>query len=135
MATNAFDQNKKFEYHVEEDHVFDEKGSTFLAMRKIAWGVAQNEEVDPEKLHWELRKWRMIDGEEMANKGFGFLTEEGPHELTKTLLEQGFGHTKDVLNAIKDRDDFREAVENMSVDSDTSGEYFDPRSMLLEEVG
>ena len=134
MAVTNFDPDKKFEYNVQEDHVFDEKGGTFLAMRKIAWGVPQNEEPDPEKLHWELRRWRMRDGKEMADKGFSFLTEEGPHELTNTLLEQGFGHTKDVLNIIKSRDDFKDAVTNMSVDPDESGEYFDPRSMLLEEA-
>lgn len=129
-----FDPDKKFDYHVVSDRVFDEKGSTFLAMRRIAWGVPQNEEPDPDKVKLELRKWNIRDGKEMANKGFSFLTEEGPHELTNALLEEGFGHTKDVLNIIKTRDDFREAVENMSVDGDASGEYFDPRSMLLEEA-
>lgn len=124
---------KKFEYNVQGERVFDEKGSTFLAMRHIAWGVSQNETPDPEKVHLELRRWRIRDGKEMADKGFSFLTEEGPHELTNALLSEGYGHTKDVLDIIKKRDDFREAVESMSVDADASGEYFDPRSMLLEE--
>ena len=133
MATN-FDPEKKFDYHVVSDRVFDEKGSTFLAMRRVAWGVPQSEEPEEGKARLELRKWNIRDGKEMANKGFSFLTEEGPHELTNALLEEGFGHTKDVLNIIKTREDFREAVENMSIDGDASGEYFDPRSMLLEEA-
>lgn len=131
----AFDTDKKFEYNVQKDHVFDEKGGTFLALRQIAWGCPQNEEPDPEKVHWELRRWRMRDGKEMADKGFSFLTEDGPNELVNTMLEEGFGNTKDVLNIIKNRDDFKDAVENMSVDGDVTGEYFDPRSLLLEDVG
>ena len=114
--------DKKFEYNVQKERVFDEKGSTFLAMRQIAWGV-----------HWELRRWRMRDGKEIADKGFSFLTEEGPHELTNALLSEGFGRTKDVLTILRKRDDFKETVENMANDGDATGEYFDPRAMLMEE--
>ena len=125
--------DKKFEYNVQKERVFDEKGSTFLAMRQIAWGVGQDETPDPEKVHWESRRWRMRDGKEMADKGFSFLTEEGPHELTNALLNEGFGRTKDVLTILRKRDDFKETVENMANDGDATGEYFDPRAMLMEE--
>ena len=39
----GFGEDKKFEYHVNKDRVFDEKGSTFLALREIAWGCSQEE--------------------------------------------------------------------------------------------
>ena len=69
----------------------------------------------------------------MADKGFSFLTEEGPHELTKVLLEEGYGHTKDVLNIIRTRDDFEESVNTLYDELPTDGEYFDPRKALLED--
>ena len=134
MAVSNFDPDKKVEYQVESDRVFDEKGSTFLSMRRIAWGVPQSETPDPKKVHLELRKWHMRDGKEMADKGFKFLTEDGPHELTKALIEEGFGHTKEILTVLKERDDFRESVETLYDDSsDASGDYFDPRAILLGE--
>lgn len=125
--------DKKFEYHVDADRVFDEKGSTFLALRKVAWGCSQNETPELGKSRWELRRWRIRDEKEMADKGFSFLTEDGPHELTNALLSEGFGHTAEVLDILKTRDDFRDAVENMSVDRGSNGDYFDPRTMLLQE--
>jgi hypothetical protein len=131
---SKFDPDKKFDYHVYSDRVFDEKGSTFLAMRRVAWGVSQEQEADPEKIRLELRKWNNRDGKEMANKGFSFLTEEGPHELTKALLEEGFGDTKEVIDIIRQREDFEESVNSLYDDkSDASGEYFDPRSVLFAE--
>lgn len=128
-----FDPDKKFEYHVLEgsDKVFDEKGSTFLAMRRVAWGVPQDEEPEEGKTKLELRRWHIRDNKEQADKGFSFLTEEGPHELTKVLLEEGYGNTKDVLNIIKDRDDFKDSVSTLFDDDNPSGDYFDPRSILL----
>ena len=45
----GFGEDKKFEYHVNKDRVFDEKGSTFLALREIAWGCSQDEEPEEGK--------------------------------------------------------------------------------------
>ena len=124
-------ENSGFKYNVLSDRVFDEKGSTFLAMRRVAWGV-KGAEPDNEKAKLELRKWNNRDGKEMPNKGFSFLTEDGPHELTKALLEEGFGNTKDVLGIIRGREDFEESVNSLYDDGgDASGEYFDPRSILF----
>ena len=133
MGFKQFDDDKKFEYHVNKDRVFDEKGSTFLALREIAWGCSQEEEPKEGKVHLELRRWRIRDEKEMADKGFSFLTEEGPHELTKVLIEEGYGHTKDILNAVRTRDDFEESVNTLYDDTPADGEYFDPRQALLED--
>lgn len=115
------------------DAIFDEKGSMFLSMRKVQWVKAGNEP-DPSKAKLELRKWIVgPDGVEKPHKGITFLTEEGPHELTKTLVHHGYGRTKDILLELKGREDFKESV-NTLFDEDTiinSGEYFDMRSALL----
>lgn len=120
-----------FKYHVFKDRVFDEKGSTFLSLRQIAWGVGQDEEADEKKIKYELRRWRNLDGEERADKGFSFLTEEGPHECVNALLSEGFGHTKDVLEIIRGREDFEQSVKSLYEDKDASGEFFDPREALF----
>lgn len=113
------------------DMTFDEKGSTFLAMRMIQW-VKDNEEPDESKAHLELRKWRVTnEGEERADKGFSFLTENGPHELVKGLIHEGYGKTKDILEEVSHREDFKEAIEHFGEDEDSSdGEYFDMRELL-----
>ena len=102
-------------------------------MRKVQW-VQEGNEPDPSKAKLELRKWRISpEGEERADKGFSFLTEEGPHELAKVLVNNGYGHTKDILLGLKSRDDFKESVEHLYDKEDISsdGEYFDMRSVLL----
>lgn len=126
-------EKKEIKYHVFESDTFDERGETFLALRKIQWGVGQDEEGDPEKAKLEIRKWNMRNGKEMANKGTAFLTEDGPHELTKLLLSKGYGDTKESLRILSERDDFEESVKNLFNDepSDDDGEYFNPREYLL----
>ena len=125
-----------FEYKVGElDRTFDEKGNVFLALRKISWGEGKKENVD-------IRKWYMSsDGEETVGKGVSFLTEEGPHELTRALVEEGYGHTEDVLNGIKDREDFMVslvkvvnaddlAANGIDVSNIPDDEYFDPTTIF-----
>ncbi len=122
------------------DRVVDEKGSCFIALRKLQWGDP-NEPEDPEKVKLDLRKYysNANGGSEKLGKGVSFLTEEGPHELAKALLESGYGHTEDVLNAVKDRGDFKDAVESVfskdgkKSSSKDNGEFFDPRKLLLDD--
>lgn len=114
------------------DAIFDEKGSTFLAMRKVQW-CGDTDKPDIAKAKLELRKWRISkEGEERADKGFSFLTEEGPHELAKTLVSNGYGHTKDIIREIVKRKDFKESINTINQSDDKAdGEYFDMRSALL----
>lgn len=136
MAENEEKVICPFIFEDAPNEIFDEAGNRFLALRKVQWLKSADETPDPEKGKLELRKWIINkDGEEQANKGFSFLTEEGPHELTKVMVNNGFGHTKDILGGIKKRDDFEEAVNTLydkEEDSDDS-EFFDMRAALLAE--
>lgn len=113
------------------DVTFDEKGSTFLAMRKIQW-LKDGDEPDEEHAKIELRKWRVLpDGTERADKGFSFLTPDGPGELAKALIHEGFGDTKDILRELRTRDDFKDSVEHINDEEPVGdGEYFDMRSLM-----
>lgn len=84
-----------FEYTTDPnfDYTIDEKGNTFIALRKIDWNNSGNYKLD-------LRKYYAgEDGEKMA-KGVSFLTEEGPDELTKVLLETGYGNDDELVDTI-----------------------------------
>ena len=116
------------------DMIFDEKGSSFLSMRKVAWYDAAKGEPSEDKAKLDVRKWMANDsGTDTPFKGWSFLTEEGPHNLAEALVDNGYGKTKKVLNSLKKRDDFEESVKHMYDEEDESGtEYFDARSDLLE---
>ena len=111
------------------DEVFDERGNVILAMRMIGWGGKEP--------RLELRKWNISIEKETPNKGFAFLTEEGPHNLVSCLLKAGYGKTDEVLNSIKDREDFKEAlvktlgskeaIKELGIEED----YYDPKESLF----
>ena len=64
------------------------------------------------------------------------MTEQGPHNCVIGLIENGFGNTKQILLKVKERKDFKEAVETLYDDSEISdldGEYFDAREFLLND--
>ena len=114
-----------------DDHIFDEKGSKFLSLRKIQWITKDTDTEDESKSRLELRKWIVKpDGTEMPNGGFGFLTENGPDELTKLMVNQGYGKTKDILSGIVKRKDFEETVKNYEKSDEDKEGYFDMRSLL-----
>lgn len=129
-------ENNNFKYNIEDNfnHIFDEKGNMFLAVRKIRWGDSQDIKLD-------IRKWYSTStGEEKVGKGFSFLTDEGPNELTKVLLETGYGRTDEVISSIKNRDDFNSSIMKvLSTDEkkylqDTkidTEEYYDPKESLF----
>lgn len=118
------------------NEVFDEQGSTFIALRRVQWcrGEAQP---DREKSKLELRKWRITpEGEERADKGFSFLTEQGPHELAKVLVHNGYGKTKEIITELAHRDDFIDSVKHLD-DKDivsSGGEFFDIRKELVDKA-
>jgi len=111
------------------DEVFDEKANTVLALRKVAWGNGE------EKL--DMRKWYIGIDSETAGKGFTFLTDEGPHNLTKLLVDQEYGNTKDLLVSLKNRDDFESSLDKVLSGNledeviDDGQEYFDPKEFIL----
>lgn len=93
------------------DRIIEEKNSTFLALRQIAWNVTDEDEVDETKIKLDLRKYMIDkDGNEVMGKGVSFLTLEGPNELVKIMLEEGYGDTTECLDVIRKRNDFIEAI-------------------------
>lgn len=116
------------------DAIVDEKGTQFIALRKVQW-VKNGEEPDESKAKFEIRKYLVDkDGTEKPQKGVSFLTPEGPGELARVLVHEGFGDTKDILKELKGRNDFRDAVETLNQDEDdTTGEYFDMRTLLEDD--
>lgn len=114
------------------DRIIDEKGSAFIALRRIAWGVPQDAEVEDEsKIKVDIRKYYNTPDGERMNKGVSFLTEEGPNELAHVLLEEGFGDTGKCIKILKDRDDIKEAITfayDLEPTEDTK--FYDPRDLL-----
>ena len=122
-----------FEYTVnpELDRIVEEKGNTYISFRKITWGP----EIDEEKEKLDIRKYYTnADGEEVVGKGVSFLTDEGPHELTKILLEEGYGHSDDIAEAIKNRDDYNDIVEDITNNDNKSEGYFDPKTFIGDDI-
>ena len=124
----------KHPYHFASiDDIVDEQGSRYIALRKTQW-ISDGEEPDESKAKLEIRKWTVTDDKEFG-KGFAFLTDNGPHELTRALVKHGYGKTKEILSELRTRSDFREAVETLDVEESVGedGEYFDMRSALLDD--
>lgn len=138
MAFNSENGNNiRYKIFEGNDNIFDEKGSTFCALRKVAWWNPDKRDEEPTAADakWELRKWRANDdGTDTANKGMTFLTEEGPHNLAEMLVDKGFGVTKKLLGSLKKRDNFKDSVEHMYDEEEiNSEEFFDARNELLSE--
>lgn len=114
------------------DRIIDEKGSAFIALRKIAWGVGQDEEVEDEsKIKTDIRKYYNTPDGERMNKGVSFLTEDGPHELVHVMLEEGYGDTSKCMAILKDRSDIKEAITfAYNLEPSEDNEFYDPRDLL-----
>ena len=80
-----------FQYSVDENYNYniDEKGNTFIALRKIDWRNSGNYKLD-------LRKYYSTENGERMSKGVSFLTEDGPNELTRVLLYTGYGDAMEI---------------------------------------
>lgn len=133
MAFTKGDFDRHLVKFGELDSTIDEKGSIFIALRKVQW-VKNGEDPDEAKAKLDLRKYRVDEnGDEIAGKGISFLTDDGPNELTKVLIHEGYGNTKEILKELKNRDDFVDSVEHINEEDTGSGEYFDMRQ-LLEDI-
>lgn len=133
---NIGDKDIQYKLFGDLDMIFDEKGSQFLSMRKVAWYDAKkSSEPTEDKAKLDIRKWMADDsGKDKPLRGWSFLTEEGPHNLTEALIDNGYGNTKKVLVSLKKRDDFEESVKHMYDEEEESGEeFFDARADLLED--
>lgn len=110
--------NREFNLEIDPslDVVFDEgSGNSFLAMRKLRWDENSSFKID-------LRKWfTNSDGEEIAGKGFSFITEDGPNNLVNCLIDNGFGDTRDIIEKVSTRDDFVDALATSAAALDALG--------------
>lgn len=113
----------EFKFDVKKDimdEIFDEKGNSVLRAAMVSWNDR------PAKL--ELRKWVMgSDGELTPNKGFSFLTEDGPTELVHTLVKYGYGDKPTIISLLDEREDVPKENE------ETSDSFYDPSELLEEE--
>lgn len=119
---------KDFSYKVGDiDEVIESRGNTVVLLRKIAWGDGK------EKL--ELRKWFVDIGKETPSKGVTFIDEkEGPSKLINTLIQKGYGDTGAILNELKVREDFDEALANIGKKApkgEESDNYYDPKEACM----
>lgn len=130
-------ERKVIDYHVVgREDIIDEKGNQVIQLRNIYY---KNNE-DNVKL--DIRKWAVgEDGKEIMGKGLSFLTEEGPNTLAEVLLDRGYGNTQKVLAAIKDREDFKPALNTIlgkgddlydsTVTEDEETTFYDPKQCSL----
>lgn len=136
MATRGFEYTTDPNF----DYTIDEKGNTFIALRKIDWGNNGNYKLD-------LRKYYASESGETMSKGVSFLTDEGPDELTKVLVETGYGNDEELATAIIENrpyvlgrikaelDNDPELVERIKHERldevyDDDEEFYDPEELL-----
>lgn len=122
----AFNKDKEISMDIQEgfDFIIEESGNSSINLRKVSWNNR------PHKL--DIRKWNYTtDGEERAMKGIQ-LTDDGANELTGVLVEQGYGDTKRIINAIKTREDYNGDFDDSSAEyeDDGSESYYDPKELL-----
>lgn len=130
----AFSKNGEFKYSFRGiNRVVEEKGNQFIRFAQIAW-AGEDEDVEPNKIKYDLRRYFTdADGVEKMGKGVTFLSDNGPTELAHILVEEGFGNTSKILESIKGRDDFPNAVREVygegSIEESDDG-TFDLRDIL-----
>jgi hypothetical protein len=123
----AKDFNKEVTMDIQKDFDFiiEEGGNSSLNLRKISWNGR-----DP-KL--DLRKWSYQDGQERAMKGVT-MSDDGANELAGVLVEQGYGNTKRIIKAVREREEYSDVIKHFNdteedID-DGSEEYYDPSELL-----
>ena len=127
--------DKEFKYEVDKDfnYTIDERGNTFVALRKIRWGDNDNYKLD-------LRKYISTEKGEQMGKGLSFITEDGPNELSRVLLDTGYGKSDEIAQVIVDnrRDIFNEISKRVNgeftitEDNESDEELFDARRLFDE---
>lgn len=88
---------KEFVYTIDSDfdYTIDEKGNRYIALRKIDWGNRGEYKLD-------LRKYYANDAGEKMSSGVT-MTDEAADELTKVLLETGYGNDDEIANTILEK--------------------------------
>jgi len=123
----AKEKDNDFKYEIVDgfDFIIQESGNSSVNLRKISWNDR------PFKI--DLRKYSYKDGQEQMMKGVS-ISEEGANELTGVLVENGYGDTKRIAAALRNRDNFKEEMLNEDYidEDDGSEEFYDPKQLLGE---
>ena len=121
----AKEKDNDFKYEIVDgfDFIIQESGNSSVNLRKISWNDR------PFKI--DLRKYSYKDGQEQMMKGVS-ISEEGANELTGVLVENGYGDTKRIAAALRNRDNFKEEMLNEDYVDDGSEEFYDPKQLLGE---
>lgn len=124
-------------------HIVDERGNTYLMLAKFRWFGKGDFKLG-------LRTFYSNSNGETVGKGVSFLTEEGPHELTKTMLQEGYGHPQEIAETLRkyrpevigavidelndmtadEKATCEDAYANCDDFSDDDEEMFDPEELL-----
>lgn len=135
----AMDKSKlKYTMHGDMDYVLIENGNTFTAMRMVSWKEGADPKLDIRNYYIDK------EGNEVPSKGITFNTEsDGPNCLVNALINEGYGDTEDIINGIKNREDFmpslvkclnEEEIKETNIDPSTVvNEYYDPTASFFEE--
>jgi len=123
----AWNSEKEISMEIEEgfDFILEEGQNTSINLRKISWNGR------PSKL--DIRKWSYNESGERAMKGIG-LSDEGADELAAVLVENGYGETRRLVKALKERNSDEEIDIELppekEVEDDGEEEYYDPSELL-----
>lgn len=123
----AWNSDKEISMEIEEgfDFILEEGQNTSINLRKISWNGR------PSKL--DIRKWNYTDSGERAMKGIG-LSDEGADELAAVLVENGYGETRRLVKALKERESDEEIDIELTPEEETEDdgeeEYYDPSELL-----
>ncbi len=112
--------SKEFKYEIVDnfDKLIDEKGNSFISLRKLTFN-------DNPDVKLDLRKYYSTATGERMYKGVSFLTEDGPNELTHVLVEEGYGDTEKLVRLLAKRQGVELPEEEVN-----NEEYFDIRDIF-----
>ena len=112
------------------DYTISEKGNSYIALRKVVWG-----DKDDDSAKYDLRKYYTnADGTERMSKGVCF-DEEAADELVRVLVDTGHGNTRELIDVLRNRNDFEESYNNSINNIDDLGgeskNFVDIRSEMM----
>ena len=112
------------------DYTISEKGNSYIALRKVVWG-----DKDDDSAKYDRRKYYTnADGTERMSKGVCF-DEEAADELVRVLVDTGHGNTRELIDVLRNRNDFEESYNNSINNIDDLGgeseNFVDIRSEMM----
>lgn len=129
----------EFKLRDEESKWIIEEHQNQMKVLQVGMWAKPDEPIDPFRCKYETRTVYIgKDGNEIMGKGCSF-SEEGINELTRVLVEQGKGNTKDLLTSMSERTDFLPTLKRVlkgnpeaeDIDlSDVDEEFFDASTIL-----